>query len=226
MELFVGLDLGQVNDPSAIAVVEQQTPERIEERPIIKHDYLGHRYRATEVVHHALPSEYYVRILDRVLGASYPTIVQRVSKLMALPELKGKAKLVADHGGAGRPTVDLLRSAGLKPIAVTVHGGEAVTREGWEWKVPKRDIISTAQVLLQARRLRIAPELEDAETLKAEMENYRVKIDPVTAHDSYNAREGKHDDLIFALAIALWIGERPKPPTSTAVTCSFYVPLR
>jgi len=40
-----------------------------------------------------------------------------------------------------------------------------------------------------------------------ELLNYRVKIDPTTTHDSYNAREGAHDDVLLATCLALWLGE-------------------
>ena len=36
-----------------------------------------------------------------------------------------------------------------------------------------------------------------------------MKIDPLTAHDSYGAwREGAHDDMVLAVAIAVWWGLR------------------
>jgi hypothetical protein len=39
--------------------------------------------------------------------------------------------------------------------------------------------------------------------------NFKVKIDPVTAHDSYSAwREQDHDDMVLAVALAAWYGER------------------
>ena len=61
------------------------------------------------------------------------------------------------------------------------------------------------QVLLQNSRLRIAEGLSLAETLKKELLNFRVKIDPKTAHDSYEHwREGDHDDLVLAAAMACW----------------------
>ena len=45
-----------------------------------------------------------------------------------------------------------------------------------------------------------------------------MKIDPLTAHDSYGAwREGAHDELVLAVAVACWYGERPVP----SVTQSF-----
>ena len=42
-------------------------------------------------------------------------------------------------------------------------------------------------------------------TLKKELLNFRQKIDPATAHDSYShRREGDHDDLVLATAMSCW----------------------
>ena len=39
-----------------------------------------------------------------------------------------------------------------------------------------------------------------------------------TAHDSYGAwREGQHDDLVLALALALWAGVNTRPAGRSAV---------
>ena len=39
----------------------------------------------------------------------------------------------------------------------------------------------------------------------AEMQSFKVKIDPKTAHDSYSAwRENAHDDLVLAACLAVW----------------------
>ena len=44
--------------------------------------------------------------------------------------------------------------------------------------------------------------------LVREMQNFTVKINPQTAHDSYGAwRENEHDDLVYALAMAAWQAE-------------------
>src|SRR4051794_17057313 len=42
----------------------------------------------------------------------------------------------------------------------------------------------------------------------AELRNFKLTIDPRTAHDSYASwRESDHDDLVLATALALWAGE-------------------
>jgi hypothetical protein len=63
------------------------------------------------------------------------------------------------------------------------------------------------QVLLQSRRLQVAPTLPAAQTLVQELTTFQVKITP-TANEAFGAwREGAHDDLVLAVAIAAWDGE-------------------
>lgn len=122
---------------------------------------------------------------------------------------------MVDATGVGRPVTDLLRRERLPGglVEVTITGGDAATREGDAWRVPKRDLVSTVQVLLQGERLKIASALPDAATLTRELLAFQVKIGPETAHDSYGAwRENAHDDLVLAAALAVWYGEHEPPP--------------
>ena len=121
-----------------------------------------------------------------------------------------RLSLAVDATGVGRPVVDLLRTAGLRPIAVTVTGGDTATNEGTNWKIPKRELVTGVQVALQQGRLRIARALPEAETLIRELTNYKVTISD-TGHDSYGAwRESDHDDLVFAVGLAVWSAGRER----------------
>ena len=44
-----------------------------------------------------------------------------------------------------------------------------------------------------------------------ELRDFRVKISKA-AHETYEAREGTHDDLVLSLAIALFVAENQGPP--------------
>jgi len=45
--------------------------------------------------------------------------------------------------------------------------------------------------------------------LVREFENFKVKVNLKTAHESYEAwRECEHDDLVLSLAIGCWVGEK------------------
>src|SRR5215211_7777702 len=193
MTYYVGLDLGQANDYTAIAVVEE-TGERGE-------------------------SPLHIRHLERPpLGTYYPEQVARVKELVSSPELSEEgihpwsrkvvrvsADLVVDATGVGRPVVDMLRKEGLSFSPVLITGGDVEHREHGFYRVPKRNLVSSVQIALQSGQLKIAEDLELAETLRRELLNFRIKVNISTAHDSYEAwREGDHDDLVLAVALACW----------------------
>ncbi len=81
-----------------------------------------------------------------------------------------------------------------------------MTRDNGVMRVPKRNLVSTVWVYLQAGKLKIARKLSKAKTLARELQSFQVKIND-NAHDPYGAwREGTHDDLVLAAVLALWTG--------------------
>ncbi len=123
---------------------------------------------------------------------------------MNRPPLAGRSALIVDATGVGKPVVDALQDAGVQPVALTITAAGKATRVRGGWHVPKRDLIASAQIALQSRRLVIAAGLPDTAILVQELQDYRVEISEATGHDSYNARSGKHDDLVLATALAVW----------------------
>ena len=188
-KFYVGLDLGQSSDYTALSVLDR--------------------------VDQSTASSYHVRHLERVRNVPYPEIVRNVTDIMRSPALAGQADLVVDQTGVGAPVVDLFRQAGLNPIGVLIHGGDKVSRESGTIRVPKRDLVGSLQVLFQGSRLKISSKLPLASTLQNELLNFKVKIDPITAHDSYSAwREQEHDDLVLSVAMAAWWAEQEPTPTT------------
>ncbi|MBT9174209.1 MAG: hypothetical protein DDT21_02620 [Syntrophomonadaceae bacterium] len=215
-DFFIGLDLGQAQDYTAISVVEKLKVPTGEKRVAwagIGGGLYGPGRRSLREVDKTV-THYHLRCLERPrLGTPYPAIVERVGKLMGNEPLKGKTHLVVDSTGVGAPVVDLLEQAGLHPVAVTITGGDSVSRDGDHYSVPKRDLVSTLQVLFQGGRLKIAEGLPEAGTLVQELLSFRVKIDLKSAHDAYEPwREGIHDDLVLAVALACWYGENQVVP--------------
>ena len=46
-------------------------------------------------------------------------------------------------------------------------------------------------------------------SLQRELQTFRVKVNALTAHESFEAwRERDHDDLMVAVACAIWWGEQ------------------
>jgi hypothetical protein len=226
---YLGLDLGQSRDYSAFAIIEEQL--YIGEawaNEVLHQDHYDKGLSAGWISPAAMgsyqagqalrlshdcgrPAEVplAVRHLERFeLGTKYTDVVDRVAALVRSEPLRNMpAILLVDKTGVGAAVLDSFTHAGIGAVAITLHGCSSVNRDPQRagLRVPKRDLITVTQVLLQNGLLRVALGLPEAETLKKELLNFRVKIDPKTAHDSYEHwRESEHDDLVLAVSMAAW----------------------
>ena len=187
-----GLDLGPPQGFSALAVLERTE--------------VAEPHNPARTVRH-----YAVRHLQRwPPGTPYPEVCQRLAGLFGTAPLS-KSHLAVDYTGVGRPILDMLRRARVRahmaPILVTA-GHKATADERSGWCVPRRELAANLQVLLQSRRLRVAPTLAEAATLVRELSAFQVKVPSATEEELVAWREGAHDDLVLAVAVAAWIGER------------------
>lgn len=183
---YLGLDLGQAQDYTALAIVDQ----------------VGDKANINQFAYH-------VTWLERFkLGTPYPDVVDRINTMLEKTQLYQGCYLIADATGVGRPVIEMMKRKGINPVAVTITAGIELSRDEFGYfRVPKRDLVGELQVLLQEGRLKIAEALEHSRTLVQELMNFKVKI-TAAAHDTYGVwREGVHDDLVFAVALACWFGE-------------------
>jgi hypothetical protein len=193
---YLGVDLGQQNDPSAIAVIEQE-------------EWVWGCGRSPDAC-----TELTVRHVERVpLGTKYPMVVERVREMVLDAELRGKCAVALDATGVGAPVVDMLRAAGLgcAIAAVTITGGDKETQRGGQgWTVPKRDLIAGVQVGLEQGELIIAKGLRETGALVQELVDMRMTVRGGgrvrLGADGY----GEHDDLVIAVALGVWMARRPK----------------
>lgn len=174
----VGVDLGQSVDPTAIAII-RTLRFRDSFEPIVQ---VGHLER--------LP-----------LNTPYPGVVTRVGNL--LTRLPQNSELVIDFTGVGRPVFEMFDARGMAPIGVTITAGDAVVSDGRVHRVPKLILISQLQALLHSGRLKIQRDMADAQALVAELQDFRAEVTDA-GYWRFGARAGKHDDLVLALAIAVW----------------------
>jgi phage FluMu gp28-like protein len=144
---YVGVDLGQKRDHTAIAVVERR------EFLLVRH------------------------VERVALGTPYPLVVAHLREMVSRQELRGRSALAVDGTGLGGPVVDMLRGAGLgcEITAVTISGGERERKSsGLSVSVPKRDLIAGVQVALENGDLRIARSLKELGPLVRELVDVRV----------------------------------------------------
>lgn len=182
----VGLDLGQSADPSALIVAERLDVTPADGLRMTERRDLVHAQRWT-------------------LGTPYPRIVDDVCDLLAEPALED-APLIVDATGVGRGVVDLFRDAhrdgrlSRYPIPITITAGEHANG----LHVPKQDLVSRVQALLQSGRLLIAEAMPLRAELERELEGFSAKTS-AAGRTTYEAlTERIHDDLVLALALAVW----------------------
>ena len=85
---FVGLDLGQAHDPSALAVLERKELTG-------EWDAVMYAYRKMAAMQ--------LRYLERIpLGTPYPEVVERVREVTRSGELSKQCYLMVDATGTGR----------------------------------------------------------------------------------------------------------------------------
>ena len=138
------------------------------------------------------------------LGLSYPAVVQEVALLLARPPLAGNCELVVDATGVGVAVADLFDTASVNPTRVTITAGLEQSWQGRRgWHVSKQVLISTLDARLHTGELRFAKELTEAGAMQEELKDFRRKVS-VAGRYTFEARVGKHDDLVLAVAIALW----------------------
>ena len=230
----VGVDLGQANDFTAIAVLAKKivSPETAMFSPVGQHP--GNRLVEGDTVFDL------VYLKRPKLGTPYDTIAKRVADLVcelepqgAFGEL-GQVTLSVDGTGVGRGVVDVLdsefkrRGTTSKSVPkidfrrVSVTGSQTQLKrperaQGY-WSVPKKDLVFPAVAAFQQGKIRIAKNIKDRDALVNELKNYKRTTNIATGNMSFEPwRESDHDDLLFAVCLALWGWQQRRGQTTLRV---------
>lgn len=195
-----GCDIGQVSDPTAIVVAEEQD--------------------------RADGTHFLIRHLERLpLGTSYPSVCDRIVEIQNSLEAKSRIhaahsddnqgfrlELYVDSTGVGLAVSDELRHRGLRPVSCFfVSGDRRSERSGDTVSVGKGWMVGRLQVLLQSGRIHLPDSAEAGHAIR-ELQDYEISVSD-SGHASFNARSGRHDDLVIALGLA--VGADTPVPTFT-----------
>lgn len=200
-----GLDLGQITDHSAIAVNERAV------------DYKDHVVGFTGFVPNRAATlvQYRTRHLERFRRDThkhttregfYTGLAQRVDRLLKLPLLWQETDLIVDATAVGMAVLEILKHEGLEPIPVMIVSGNKpwhLDEEEGIYYVTKRDLVMAVALVMESRRLTIRKELALSPTLDKELRAFIVKKTPA-GNQRFEHREGEHDDIVLAEALALW----------------------
>jgi hypothetical protein len=191
----LGLDLGQRLDFSALATAQLTWAE-----------------------HGRCPVSWEIRrvptlsllALDRFpLGTDYEEIpamlAARADMIDASPRAYHPANpakhTVIDGGGPGAPVVDRVRRQlgqrlNIKPVIITGGKLESHLPKGYSG-VPRRTLISNTLLMLSNGSLKVPSSLDLREELEKEFA-------ALSAGGSHQPAGAKHDDLVIAVALAVW----------------------
>ncbi len=188
-QYIVSLSLGTVAEPSAVIVLEPRTEFARLEKQDKKRDSENH---------------FDAIWLERFpAGRPIPRVVARVAQLMSDERLAKNCHLLLDITSTGAAPLRVFESSGLYPESIDLTNAGSEEHTGAVRRVPLRDVIGAAQVVLQTNRLKVARALKLASTLVGDLQSF----DPKLPARSLNLRGGRNSDLVLALAVALWWGD-------------------
>jgi hypothetical protein len=203
MRVSLGADIGKKTDPTAIVVVE--------------HDERHGRMH------------YVARHVERLeLGLPYPQIADRIAEVAKTLRIWSKGgtfggnpvgvDVYVDATGVGTPVVDLLDDRGIRPIPVYFTGTDKRIRHSdGSVAMGKAWLVGRLQVLFQANRIHL-PNTPEAKALVKELLAYEVRVTPAANLAAGVFRNGEHDDLVTALALAVGSeSDRPGRVTDSSV---------
>lgn len=184
----ISLSLGGVTGPTGLAVIEPKSKYWHPKGDESQLDYANH---------------YEVVWLERLAaGRAYPAIVARVRELSAARRLSRGCSLLVDISVVGQSPLRLFEDQGLYPEPIEVTNATDAAYSDGVQHLSRRDMIGAAQVAFQSNRLEVSSKLELAAALLADLQAF----DPTLAGPA--ARSGQNDDLVTAVAVAVWWADR------------------
>lgn len=193
-DVFVGVDIAQASDFTAMTV------------HVVSGSHEAPQHRITDI--HRAP-----------IGTPYPDLIAAIVTTVRTLTGQGHAvTLIVDATGPGRPVFDELKrfvSCRLVGISITAGSTHSITEESPSvlWcTVPKTELVGSAVLAIEQRRVSINAELDEAETLRAEFRAVEIAVSRA-GRETYTHRSGTHDDIVLAASCAIWFAQyRPPPP--------------
>lgn len=189
-QYFIGVDVGQVKDYTAIALVEAIPAEGGDLR--LRCPYLQ-----------TMPLE-----------IQFQDIARRLAEIEGKLQAKGSAAVtvLVDGTGPGQPVPELIRGrVKCNVISCRFTSGNDPRYDGATWYIPKAALVTCLKIFIQEGRLELPGKTRDQAQARAinemllELQNFQYNQPEEGAKaETYEARVGSHDDLVTALGLATW----------------------
>ena len=213
-QAIFGLDLGQSEDPSALALLLNVN------QTISPHNWIDSTHPSHN--HWQLTA---TRVFP--LGTAYTALAQQIHQSIDRFKQQHPATpvtLLADATGIGRPTLEILykelTSRPGQPIArlegIVFTAGATHSRVSHPslpvdlFHVPKLDLIETLVQSIESSQLKVVPNHPDQATLTAQLKSLRYASSRQTGQTTIHVDTNVHNpqianaDLVMALAMATW----------------------
>ena len=140
-----------------------------------------------------------VRWLERLpSGCEYLAILSRIRELTSQRRIGRDPSILMDISATGLAAVRFFEDQGYFPIPFRVSDAGASSFQDAVRIVPRKDMITAAQIAIQSSRLQVSTDLELAATLITDLEGFNPEA----------PAKSQHGDLVIGVAMILWWGER------------------
>lgn len=184
--ISIGLDVGQKNDPAAVAVLHTTGPRPESHRPhwealCVRNLPLGTPYRKL--------ATHLVAVARDFTAAGYAVV--------ATVDATGIGAAVLEYARAEDPRLHI--------VGVTIGAGRALEHAGPDdYVVGKHRLTEVLQVALEQRGLTVV-DADESRHLGAQLRAFTRKP-TASGYERHEADHG-HDDLVLALELAIWTGD-------------------
>ncbi|WP_031497848.1 hypothetical protein [Bryobacter aggregatus] len=224
LQVILGLDLGQTQDPTAAALLLDM------EQTVSPYSWIDSTHRTTRRWQLASTRLWPLETAYTQVAIDLKRICRRIQRQYPATPLI----LLCDATGIGRPTLEMIHKELQSPgeasparIEGIVFTGGATVSESRHpalpvnlFHVPRLDLIQTLLQAIESRQLQAAPGLEDAARLATQLKSLRYTESRSTGqtgievHKSAAHPETANADLVMALAMATWRMKTLAPSSS------------
>jgi hypothetical protein len=169
--------------------------------------------------------------IEKYQNITYDEAVDHVERLAKHRDLVGNHDLIVDGTGVGDAAVELIRKRNLTPVPIVFTSGGSVREVRGDSTrvfrltpasssvqtmaileqidVPKADLVVAGTLLLQQRRVRVAPGLRWKDDFLKQMMGFRGKVNEKTNRVKFEAdTEALHDDQVVCYLMMAWWYQR------------------
>jgi hypothetical protein len=214
----IGFDVGLKHDPSAFVLAERvhviRNPERLPEQT----------FETATTDSPAITEMYHVHAVRELVRTPMEQQIEYLSAFLSEPELRDDTWLIYDETGVGGSFGQAINAAWAEgrlgrcmwPLGCSITGGEGRPQHGggvWQRTVRKIDLVGRLRMLFEQRRILVPVGLPGGEQLLKELRGFTAKPSATGRMTYEAATESIHDDIVIALAFAVYFinwGHEPR----------------